>query len=57
MEIEEFLLVKLNNIKQSAGVEGCVLTADAIKGYEMQKNEFIKQFGAGKEIVFPNYIV
>lgn len=48
----------LNNIKQSTGVDGCALTAenllyfaDAIKGGEMQKNEFINLFGAGKEIV------
>lgn len=51
----------LENIKQSTGVDGCALTAenllyfaDAIKGDEMQKNEFIDLFGAGKEIVCPN---
>lgn len=51
----------LNNIKQSTGVEGCVLTAenllyfaDSIKGGYMTKSAFIKQFGAGKEIVCRN---
>lgn len=54
----------LNNIKQSTGVEGCVLTAenllyyaDAIKGGDMQKSVFMSQFGAGQEIVCPNYRV
>ena len=52
----------LNNIKQSTGVEGCVLTAenllyyaDAIKGGDMQKSVFMSKFGAGQEIVCPNY--
>lgn len=52
----------LNNIKQSTGVEGCVLTvenllyfADAIKGGDMHKDAFIDQFGAGKEIVCTIY--
>ena len=51
----------LNNIKHSTGVEGCVLTAenllyfaDSIKGGYMTKSAFIKQFGAGKEIVCRN---
>ena len=52
----------LNNIKQSTGVDGCVLTAenllyfaDAIKSGDMQKTVFMNQFGAGEEIVCPNY--
>lgn len=52
----------LNNIKQSTGIEGCVLTAenllyyaDSIKGGDMQKSAFMKQFGAGQEIVCTNY--
>lgn len=51
----------LDNIKQSTGVEGSVLTAenllyfaDAIKGGTMQKEEFMAHFGIGKEILFPN---
>lgn len=54
----------LNNIKQSTGVDGCVLTAenllyyaDAIKGGDMQKSVFMSQFGAGQEIEFSNYRV
>ena len=54
----------LNNIKQSTGVDGCVLTAenllyyaDAIKGGDMQKSVFKSQFGAGQEIEFSNYRV
>lgn len=54
----------LNNIKQSTGVEGCVLTAenllyyaDAIKGGDIQKNEFMNEFGAGREIICRNYRV
>ena len=54
----------LNNIKQSTGIEGCVLTAenllyyaDAIKCGDMQKSVFMNQFGAGNEIVCPNYRV
>lgn len=49
----------LNNIKQSTGVEGCVLTAenllyfaDAIKGGKMKKSEFLDEFGAGCEIKY-----
>lgn len=49
----------LNNIKQSTGVEGCVLTAenllyfaDAIKGGKMKKSEFLDEFGAGREIKY-----
>lgn len=52
----------LNNIKQSTGIDGCVLTAenllyyaDAIKGGDMQKSVFMSQLGAGQEIVCPNY--
>lgn len=52
----------LNNIKQSTGVDGCILTAenllyfaDAIKSGDMQKTVFMNQFGAGEEIVCPNY--
>lgn len=59
-EIEQML----NNIKQSTCIEGCVLTAenllyyaDAIKGGDMKKSEFISQFGTGQEIVCPNYRV
>lgn len=51
----------LDNIKQSTGVEGSVLTAenllyfaDAIKGGTMRKDEFMAYFGIGKEILFPN---
>lgn len=51
----------LDNIKQSTGVGGSVLTAenllyfaDAIKGGTMRKDEFMAYFGIGKEILFPN---
>jgi hypothetical protein len=49
----------LDNIKQSTGVSGSVLTAenllyfaDAIKGGEMAKTKFMNQFGIGREISF-----
>lgn len=51
----------LNNIEQSTGVEGCALTAehllyfaDAIKGGNIRKIDFINQLGAGKEIECTN---
>lgn len=54
----------LNNIKQSTGVDGCVLTAenllyfaDAIKGGAMSKHEFMDEFGAGCEIKCKKYYV
>ena len=54
------IVLMLNNIKQSTGVEGCVLTAenllyfaDAIKGGDLQKSMFMSLFGAGKEILCP----
>lgn len=50
---------QLNNIKQSTGVDGCVLTAenllyyaDAIKGGEMKHKDFISKFGINKELDF-----
>ena len=52
----------LNNIKQSTGVDGCVLTAenllyyaDAIKGEKMQKDEFMNLFGSNSELECPLY--
>lgn len=49
----------LNNIKQGTGVDGSVLNvenllyyADAIKGGEMKKAEFIDLFGSGQEIIY-----
>ena len=49
----------LNNIKQSTGVEGCVLTAenllyyaDAIKGGDMQKSVFMSQFLSLPSLLF-----
>lgn len=54
-EIEQML----NNIKQSTGVEGCVLTAenllyfaDAIKGGYLQKEKFMNIFSMGKEVEY-----
>ena len=50
----------LNNIKQSTGVDGCVLTAenllyfaDAIKGGVVQRTDFINMFGRNEELVYP----
>lgn len=47
----------LNNIKQSTGIDGCVLTAenllyfaDAIKGGEINKADFIKMFGCNNQL-------
>ena len=52
----------LNNIKQSTGIDGSVLTvenllyyADAIKGGVMQKSVFLSHLGTGHEIKCPNY--
>lgn len=49
----------LNNIKQSTGVDGCVLTAenllyftDAMKSDEMRQAAFVEQFGCNDELVF-----
>ena len=49
----------LNNIKQSTGVDGCVLTAenflyftDAMKSNEMRQAAFVEQFGCNDELVF-----
>ena len=54
----------LNNIKQSTGIDGCALTAenllyfaDAVKGGIMNRNEFMDEFGAGREIQCKNYQV
>lgn len=50
---------QLNNIRQSTGVDGCVLTAEnllyyaeAIKGGYMNRKDFISKFGINKELVF-----
>lgn len=50
----------LNNIKQSTGVDGCVLTAenllyfaDAIKEGSVKRNDFINMFGGNDELVYP----
>lgn len=50
----------LNNIKQSTGVDGCVLTAenllyfaDAIKGGTVQRTDFVNMFGRNDEIIYP----
>ena len=50
----------LNNIKQSTGVDGCVLTAenllyfaDAIKGGTVKRTDFINLFGKNDELVYP----
>lgn len=50
----------LNNIKQSTGVDGCVLTAenllyyaDAIKDGTIERNDFINMFGQNDELVYP----
>lgn len=50
----------LNNIKQSTGVDGCVLTAenllyfaDAIKGGTVQRTDFVNMFGRNEELVYP----
>lgn len=47
----------LNNIKQSTGIDGCVLTAenllyfaDSIKGGELMKSEFVKMFGCNNQL-------
>lgn len=51
----------LDNIRQSTGIDGCVLTienllyyADAIKGGTLSKATFINGFNANKEMVFSN---
>ncbi len=47
----------LNNIKQSTGVDGCALTAenllyfaDAIKGGELHKEDFVQMFGCNEQL-------
>ena len=47
----------LNNIKQSTGVDGCVLTAenllyfaDAIKGGKLPKSDFVQMFGCNEQL-------
>lgn len=47
----------LNNIKQSTGVDGCVLTAenllyfaDAIKGGELSRSSFVEMFGCNSQL-------
>ncbi len=47
----------LNNIKQSTGVDGCVLTAenllyyaDEIKGGTLDKTQFVKMFGCNRQL-------
>lgn len=50
----------LDNIRQSTGVEGSVITAenllyyaDAIKGGDIGKSDFLNLLGIGKEVVYP----
>lgn len=47
----------LNNIKQSTGIDGCVLTAenllyfaDAIKGGEIDRADFMRMFGCNEQL-------
>lgn len=49
----------LNNIKQSTGIDGCVLTvenllyyADAIKGNLISRKDFMQKFGVNTELVY-----
>lgn len=49
----------LNNIKQSTGIDGCVLTvenllyyADAIKGNLISRKDFVQKFGVNTELVY-----